>query len=148
MTLAIGWPHEVGENLRTWPHEGGVWHFRIVRSLRSPSLASKPSASRWSNGGQWPAVLQAHRASLKRGHGAPFRSLKGPPALTPPPANETPDVRRNSARSSFGTMQGHHSFRAHFRARSKPWIRGEPGGRNAAGFPASKENAAGDRKKP
>lgn len=25
MTLAIGWPHEVGENLRTWPHEGGVW---------------------------------------------------------------------------------------------------------------------------
>lgn len=26
MTLAIGWPHEVGENLRTWPHEGGVWH--------------------------------------------------------------------------------------------------------------------------
>ncbi len=26
MTLAIGWPHEVGENLRTWPHEGDVWH--------------------------------------------------------------------------------------------------------------------------
>jgi hypothetical protein len=28
MTLAIGWPHEVGENPGTWPHEGGVWHVR------------------------------------------------------------------------------------------------------------------------
>ena len=28
MTLAIGWPHEVGENLKTWPREGGVWHSR------------------------------------------------------------------------------------------------------------------------
>jgi len=56
MTLAIGWPHEVGENLRTWPHEGGVWHFRIVRSLRSPSLASKPSASRCSLPREKPAL--------------------------------------------------------------------------------------------
>ena len=33
MTLAIGWPHEVGENLRTWPHEGGVWHFGTESTL-------------------------------------------------------------------------------------------------------------------
>ncbi len=26
MTLAIGRPHEGGENPLGWPHEGGVWH--------------------------------------------------------------------------------------------------------------------------
>ena len=30
MTLAIGWPHERGENPETWPHEGGVWHGSAV----------------------------------------------------------------------------------------------------------------------
>jgi len=31
MTLAIGWPNEVGENLGTWPHEGGDWHSSPTR---------------------------------------------------------------------------------------------------------------------
>jgi len=26
MTLANGWPHEVGETPKTWPHEPGDWH--------------------------------------------------------------------------------------------------------------------------
>src|ERR1700690_2793584 len=55
MTLAIGWPHEVGENLRTWPHEGGVWHqpsvserIRIVVGPRVrpvPKVATRPTKS-------------------------------------------------------------------------------------------------------
>jgi hypothetical protein len=34
MTLAIGWPHEGGENPGTWPHEGGVWQLE-KRALRA-----------------------------------------------------------------------------------------------------------------
>jgi len=40
MTLAIGWPHDPGENCRRWPHDPGDRHGRSVRPDWMKWLAS------------------------------------------------------------------------------------------------------------
>ncbi len=45
MTLAIGWPHEGGENPREWPHEGGDWHVEAILTDKAVNPGIELSAS-------------------------------------------------------------------------------------------------------